>query len=156
MNGQEVERLKRRFGTDIDKWPAPYRQEARMASRRADEVPAQGEDEWLDRLILESVGMETDDQALARKVRERIGRQRRQFFSFGPFAPSWQLPAVAAGFAAILFAAGIAGYSAAKPDYERMDDAMLALALGDPAVSGLEPSLLGHDPVAGDGKEDLL
>jgi hypothetical protein len=141
MTEEEFERMQRRFGVDISAWPAPYRQEAWLFLAGAGKVSDFGEDAYLDRLILEAARMETDEQALTRKVRERIGRERRTFFRFFPMMPSWQLPAATASFAAILVAAGIAGYSVAGPGYPMMDDFLLALATGDPAVSGIETGL---------------
>lgn len=141
MTEEEFERLKRRFGDDISAWPAPHRQEARAFLAATNEAPALGEDAHLDRLILEAARMETDEQALTRKVQERIIHKRRPFFRFIPITPSWQLPAATASFAVILVATGIAGYAIGGLGYARIDDALLALATGDPAAGGIETGL---------------
>lgn len=151
MTEEEFERLKRRFGDDISAWPAPHRQEARAFLAATNEAPALGEDAHLDRLILEAAHMESDEQALIRKVQKRIIHKQRPFFHLFPMRPSWQLPAVTASLAAILVATGIAGYTTAGPDLGRMDDALLALATGDPAASGIEIGVRGLPESLGDG-----
>lgn len=150
MTEEEFERLKRRFGDDISAWPAPHRAEAGAFRAATSEVADLGEDARLDRLILEAAQMETDEQALIRKVQERIIHKQRPFFHLFPMRQSWQLPAVTASLAAILVATGIAGYAAAGPDLGRMDDALLALATGDPAASGIEIGVVGLPESLGD------
>lgn len=141
MTEEELERLKRRFGADTSAWPAPYRQEARLFLAEASKFSDTGEDARLDRLILDAARAETDEQMLTRKVRERIGQERRTSFRFLATMSSWQRPAVTASLAVILVAVGVAGYSVAGLGYVRMDDALLALAIGDPDASGIEAGL---------------
>lgn len=138
MTEEELERLKRRFGADTSAWPAPYRQEARLFLADASKFSDTGEDAQLERLILEAARVETDEQAFTRKVRERIGQERRTSFRFFPIMSSWQRPAVTASFAVILVAVGVAGYSVAGSGYTSIDDALFRLAAGDPAVSGID------------------
>lgn len=150
MTEKDFERLRRRFGDDISAWPAPHRAEAQAFLAETNEIAEFGEDAHLDRLILEAAQMRTDEQALMRKVQERITRKRRPFFHLFPMRPSWQLPVATASFAVILVATGIAGYSTAGPDFGWMDDALLALATGDPAASGIEIGVRGLPESLGD------
>lgn len=155
MTEEDLDRLKRRFGADVSAWPAPYRQEARLFPAGAGKAPDTGEDAQLDLLILKAARLETDEQALARKVRERIGQEQRTLISFLPRPSSWQLPAAATGFAVILFAVGVAGYTIAGVSYWRMEDALLALATGDPAAGGIGSGEL-RAPYEWLGDEGLL
>ncbi|SMH54824.1 hypothetical protein [Mesorhizobium australicum] len=149
MTEEEFESLKRRFGDDIAAWPAPYRQEAHLFLAREPGEADIGSDARLDRIVLESALAETDEQAIARKVLARI--DRGPVFRFPLMMPSWRLPAAAAGFAIVLVAAGIAGYSAAGSDLWQIDRALLALATGEPAVTDIEIDWPGNV-----GQEDLL
>lgn len=149
MTEEEFESLKRRFGDDIATWPAPYRQEAHMFLAREPEEADFGSDARLDRIVLESALAETDEQATARKVLARI--DRGAVFRFPLMLPSWRLPGAAAGFAIVLVAAGIAGYSVAGSDLWQIDRALLALATGEPAVTEIEIDWPGNV-----GQEDLL
>jgi hypothetical protein len=153
MTEDERERLKRRFGDDIDAWPAPYRQEARRFADggRDDEA----DDNALDRLVLEAALTQTDEQVLARKVLQRTRGERRGRPGLSPMMRPWGPRGAAAGFAAILLAAGIAGYLVAEGDDARLGDALLALATGFPSEPGIELGLSGSD--GGDaGLEELL
>ena len=153
MTEDELERLKRRFGDDIDAWPAPYRQETRRFAGGGieDEAP----DDALDRLVLEAALTRTDERALARKVLQRTRGGRRGMPGLTPMMRPWGPRGAAAGFAAILLAAGIAGYLVAEGDDARLGDALLALATGFPAEPGIEPGLPGPDGEDA-GLEDLL
>lgn len=155
MTGKKFERLKRRFGDDIDAWPAPFRQEARMVLAPEREQADMDGDASIDRLVLEAALAGTDEQAIARKVLARIERERQPLFRLSSLAQSWRLSGAAAGFAVVLVAAGIAGYSVAGADLARIDRALLALATGEPAVTDFEIDWPGS---AGQGlsEEDLL
>ncbi|ESR23481.1 hypothetical protein [Lutibaculum baratangense] len=154
MNKEELEGLKRRFGPDASVWPAPYRQEARSLHATAPEGSSAPAAE-LDRLILEAAGMETDERALARKVQERIEVEREPFLRFGPLMSPWRTPAITSCVALILVATAFAGYSAAGRDHGHLDEALLALAAGDPAASGIDaPSVPLLPETLGDG--DIL
>lgn len=155
MTEEDLERLKRRFGTEVSAWPAPHRQEARQFSAEANKISDTAEDAQLDWLILKAARMETDEQALTRNVLERIGEEQRSFFRFSATLSSWQLPAAATSFAVILVAVGVAGYSIAGVSYRGMEDALLALATGDPAANGIETEVLSP-PYESLGDEDLL
>jgi hypothetical protein len=141
MTREELERLKRRFGPDISAWPAPYRQEAQMFLGEPDETSGLGEDVRLDRLVFEAALMETDEPTLTRQILVQIDRERRSYFGFFPMMWSLRLPAAVASFGAVFIAAGLAGYFVAGPGYGRMDDALLAIATGDPIASGIDTGL---------------
>jgi hypothetical protein len=136
MTRDEFEQARRRFGADIAAWPAPYRQQGLDflaldlpdGERRADST----DDKALDRLVLESALMETDEQALARKVLARIDAPRR-----GPSFASWSRlspAAMAAGIVAVLAAATAAGYSLA-PDDGSLETDLLVFAVGAPDLA---------------------
>ena len=141
MTREELERLKRRFGAEISAWPAPYRQKAQIFRGNASEEPRFGQDAHLDRLVFEAALMEKDERELARKILMRIGQERRTVFGFFSMMSSWRLPVAAASFGAVFFAAGLAGYSVAGSGYGTMDDALLAIATGEPAAAGIETGL---------------
>lgn len=153
MTEDELERLKRRFGDDIDAWPAPYRREALgfAGGGRADEA----DDDALDRLVLEAALTQTDEQALARAVLRRTARERRGMPDWSGIMRPWGPRGAVAGFAAILLAAGIAGYLVAEGDDGRFGDALLALATGYPAEPTIEPGVPGFE-VEDAGLEELL
>jgi hypothetical protein len=94
MRRDEFERNKRRFGDDVDAWPAPFRQQAlAFMAGATDRSPQDDPDRALDRLVLDAVLMDSDEQALARKVLARIdvGRARPSFL------PDSELLALASG-----------------------------------------------------------
>jgi len=145
MTEQEFEQLQRRFGPDVSRWPAPYRQEA-MRRDADDTVDA---DDALDRLVLEAVGSPTDDDTLTRKVLATINVERKPGAFAEGFRRLWSMPAAASGFAALLLIAALGGYMAASDAPDGLDDALLALTLGGDG-GGLFDGL-----DAGDGEEQL-
>jgi hypothetical protein len=132
MTRDEFENCRRRFGEDVDAWPAPYRQQGRDY---LDEVAgtAAGEDGALDRLVLEAAAAEIDEQALARKVLARIGEDRAR----APFwAWTWLSPAaLAASVVAVLAAAMAAGYTLGTGEGSLESD-LIAFAIGAPELAG--------------------
>ena len=148
MTEQEFERLKRRFGADVSAWPAPYSKEAERLF--ADTEAASGPDDALDGLILDAAAAETDEAALTREVLARIRAERQRGFLSDGLSRLWTMPAAASGFAALLLLAAISGYVAAGDAPEGLDDALLALALGDGGL-GAGSDLLGEFP----GEEQL-
>lgn len=154
MTRDEFERNKRRFGNDVDAWPAPFRQEAR-AFLAADRSPQDDPDGALDRLVLEAALTDSDEQALARKVLARIDAGRAR----SPFLPGFLLaPAgLAACAAAVLIAVALAGYQVARLQGDDLPDSeLLALASGarlsdsDNGLSGDGLSGIAADPAAGE------
>lgn len=131
MNRGEFEDLKVRFGDEVASWPAPFRQEA-SAFLAAHGEDALGDDERLDRLVLEAARMPTDERALARQVMARLAKPRGRTFGPTMVARSWSIPATAASMAVVvaLFAAG--GYLAAGTETDMSDEALLAFAVGAP------------------------
>lgn len=156
MTRDELERNKRRFGDDVDAWPAPFRQEARaFVAGETDRSPQ--DDPEFDRLVLEAAQMDSDEQALARKVLARIdtGQVRLSFLSGFLLAPAG-LVACAAAF---LVAATLAGYQLARLQDDLQDSELLALASGarlsdnglpGGGLSGDGISGIAADPVAGE------
>jgi hypothetical protein len=133
MTEDDFEELRRRFGTDIDAWPAPHRREAAaLLAGRTSTTPLDPDDD-LDRLVLEAIAAPTDDRALARQVLARVRQARRPVFAFAMPRPL-ALPAAAAGLALVLMAASGAGYTLAGSGGDRLDEALLAFAIGAPAA----------------------
>lgn len=134
MTREEFEKNRRRFGDDIDAWPAPLREPARA-------FMALESDEGLDRLVREAALVEGDDRALARKVIARIdrGAARPSLLPRFLVAPV----GIAACAAALLITATIAGYQVARLQDQSQDSELLALAAGarlpdegGPAIAG--------------------
>jgi hypothetical protein len=146
MTRDEFERNKRRFGDDVVAWPAPFRQEAlAFMAGETDRSPQDDPDRALDRLVLEAALMDSDEQALARKVLARIdaGRARSSFLPGFLLAPA----GLAACAAAFLVAATLAGYQVARLQDDLPDSELLALASGARLADdgGIEA-----DPAAGE------
>lgn len=131
MNRGEFEGLKLRFGSDIESWPAPFRREA-LSFLALDRHDASGEDERLDRLILEATVEPTDERALARKVMTKIAHPKRRTFGMTIDLDSWSMPATAASMALVLTISAVGGYIAAGAETEISDNALLAFAVGVP------------------------
>jgi hypothetical protein len=133
MTREEFENNRRRFGDDIDAWPAPLREPARA-------FMALESDDGLDRLVREAALVEGDDRALARKVMARIDQGAAR-----PSLPRFLVAPVgiAACAAALLITATIAGYQVARLQDQSQDSELLALAAGarlpdegGPAIAG--------------------
>ncbi|MCV3209374.1 hypothetical protein OHD62_23120 [Mesorhizobium sp. YC-39] len=153
MTRDEFERNRRRFGDDVNAWPAPFRQEALafMAGVTATERALQDDpDRALDRLVLEAALTDGDDQALARKVLARIDAGRAQ----SSFLPGFFLaPAgLAACAAAALLAVTVAGYQVARLQDDLPDSELLALASG--ARLSDEPGIVDEPGIAADPIEE--
>jgi hypothetical protein len=153
MTRDEFERNKRRFGDDFDVWPAPFRQAAlAFVAGDTDPSPQDDPDRALDRLVLEAALMDSDEQALARKVLARIdaGQARSSFLPGFLLAPAG-LVACAAAF---LVTATLAGYQLARLQDDLQDSELLALASGarlsDNGLSGDGISGIATDPAAGE------
>ncbi|CAN7671208.1 hypothetical protein [Mesorhizobium sp. LjNodule214] len=125
MTRDEFERNRRRFGDEVDNWPAPFRQEAQafMAGAEHDDP-----DDALDRLVREAALIDGDDQALAHNVLARIDAGRARPSSLPRFllAPA----GLAACGAAALLAVMLAGYQVARLQDDLQDSELLALASG--------------------------
>ncbi|PBB24225.1 MULTISPECIES: hypothetical protein [unclassified Mesorhizobium] len=125
MTREEFENNRRRFGDDIDAWPASLKGPALAFMALEGDA---GADAALDRLVRQAALVESDDRALARNVMARIDRPARR--------PSL-LPRVlvapaglAACTAAVLVAATVAGYQVARLQDQSQDSELLALAAG--------------------------
>lgn len=131
MNRGEFEDLKVRFGDEVASWPAPFRQEASdfLAAHGEDAI---GEDERLDRLVLEAAKMPTDERALARQVMARLAKPRGRTSGLIMVARSWSIPATAASMAVAVALFAAAGYLAAGTETDMSDEALLAFAVGAP------------------------
>jgi hypothetical protein len=127
MTEQEFERLKQRFGADVSLWPAPYKQDG---LRFLSDEQEPGEDDALDRLILDASQAATDEIALTRKVLASIGDDRKPAGALAGAWRLWTVPAAASGFAALLLIAAVSGYVAADRGIDETDDSLMALALG--------------------------
>ncbi|MBZ9672591.1 hypothetical protein FJ970_26245 [Mesorhizobium sp. B2-1-8] len=144
MTREEFEKNRRRFGDDIDAWPAPLRGPA-LAFMALDGDA--GADAALDRLVRQAALVESDDDALAREVMARIQR--------GAVRPSLLLrflvaPAgLAACTAAVLVAATVAGYQVARLQDQPQDSELLALAAGA-RLADDGGSAIAADPGEGD------
>lgn len=152
MTPDEFERNMRRFGDDIDAWPAPFRQEAlaSMAGEtRADGLLHDDPDRALDHLVLEAALVDSDEQALARKVLARIDAGRSS--TRPSFLPGFLVgPAgLAACAAAFLVAATLAGYQVARLQNDLPDSELLALASGARLADDGVPGIAA-DPAAGE------
>ncbi|MBZ9738674.1 hypothetical protein [Mesorhizobium sp. CO1-1-4] len=145
MTREEFENNRRRFGDNIDAWPAPLRGPALAFMALGGDA---GADAVLDTLVRQASLVEGDDRALARKVMARIDR--------GAVRPS-RLPrflvapaGIAACAAALLVTATIAGYQVARLQDQSQDSELLALAAGARLPDG-------GPPIAGDaGEGDAL
>jgi len=155
MTEEELERLKRRFGSDIAVWPAPHRLEAQIFLAGRSQAKGPDNDAHLERIILEASLEDTDERTLARMVLERIDQERRPVFPSLTMPSLLRFPAFATGLAAILVAAGVGGYLVAGAKYGKLDDVLLALAAGDPIIEGMERGYFGSYGGSFD-KEDLL
>jgi hypothetical protein len=131
VNSDAFERLKERLGGDIRFWPAPYYQEARLflVSQCQDSA---GDDEKLDRLVLEAAIAPTDEQALARRVINRIGPSAPSRFRTAFDCRPWSLPAAAASMLFVLIASAAGGYVTAGANADISDNALLAFTVGVP------------------------
>jgi hypothetical protein len=142
MTEQEFERLERRFGANVSLWPAPYRQ-AGLRFLSGEQEP--GEDDALDRLILDASQAMTDEVALTRKVLATIGEERRLVGGLAGIWRLWTVPAAASGFAALLLIAAVAGYVAADRGIDETDDSLMALALGGGGFGDTGNGLFGEE-----------
>lgn len=135
MTEEEFERNRLRFGDDVGAWPAPYRQEVLKASGRR-ETPEDEQDSF-DRLVLEAMDMQTDEQALARNIMKRVRRRGAQGYLTA--LPGLALrPAGLAACAAVVLAALVAGgYQTARLQDDDLDSALLAFATGAPLPDGV-------------------
>ncbi|MBZ9811762.1 hypothetical protein LB542_27515 [Mesorhizobium sp. BR1-1-9] len=122
MTREEFEKNRRRFGDDIDAWPAPLRGPA-LAFMALD-----GDAGALHRLVRQAALVDGDDRALAREVMARIQRGAARPFRLPRFLVT---PAgLAACTAAVLVAATLAGYQVARLQDQPQDSELLALAAG--------------------------
>lgn len=132
MTRGEFERLKSRFGEDVEAWPAPFRAEGLIFLGRVSGTE-RGEDAMLDRLVLEASLRPTDESHLARKVLSRIGRHpERRVFGLLPDLRTGSPRQAAAGLALALAVCSAGGYFAAGVRTDRSDAFLLALAVGAP------------------------
>ncbi|MET3648982.1 hypothetical protein [Phyllobacterium ifriqiyense] len=129
MNKGEFENLKIRFGDEVARWPAPFRQEASAFLDAPGRTPL-SDDEEIDRLVLKAAIMPTDERVLIRHVMGGIAKPKRRMFGLTINAGPWSMPATATSIALVitLFSAG--GYVAADKKPDIPDDALLAFAAG--------------------------
>lgn len=132
MNGDAFERLQRRFGSRIEAWPAPYRQEANVFLKGGSETGDAPNDDDLDQLVREAAATPGDERALTREVLKRIKPRRGTSFAVSGIAGAWRVPAVATSFSVVLVAAAALGYMLAGSGPEMLDDALLSFAAGEP------------------------
>ncbi|TRC90229.1 hypothetical protein FJV80_07300 [Mesorhizobium sp. WSM4310] len=125
MTREEFENNRRRFGDDIDAWPASLKGPALAFMALEGDA---GADAALDRLVRQAALVEGDDRALARKVMARIdrGAARPSLVPRFLFAPT----GLAACAAALLVTATIAGYQVARLQDQSQDSELLAFAAG--------------------------
>jgi len=145
MTRAEFEKNRRRFGDDIEAWPAPFRRQAlEFLAPQANADP----DDVLDGLVREAALVE-EDGALARKVMARIDRSAAR----PSLVPSFLVaPAgIAACAAAVLVAATVAGYQVARLEDQPQDSELLALASGERLPDDGSSAII-PDP----GEEDSL
>lgn len=146
MNREQFERLKARFGDQIVSWPAPYLQEA-MLFLESEGSGTSDDDERLDRLVLEAILVPTDERGLSRKVMRQITQLTPARLGH-PFAlRHWSFTATATGLALILAVAAVGGFLVGGTDAELSDNALLALATGEPPTGLLDVA----PTTAGDG-----
>ncbi|RUX26185.1 hypothetical protein EOA23_19010 [Mesorhizobium sp. M2A.F.Ca.ET.042.01.1.1] len=146
MTREEFEHNRRRFGDDIDAWPAASRGSALAFMALEGDAVA---DAALDRLVRLAALVEGDDRALVRKVLARIdrGAARPSLLPRFLVAPA----GIAACAAALLVTATIAGYQVAGLQDQSQDSELLALAAGARLPDD------GGPPIAGDaGEGDAL
>ncbi|TIP02281.1 MAG: hypothetical protein E5X72_21820 [Mesorhizobium sp.] len=146
MTREEFENNRRRFGDDIDAWPAALRGPALALMALDGDADA---DAALDRLVRQAALVEGDDRAVARKVLARIdrGAARPSLLPRFLVAPA----GIAACAAALLVIATIAGYQVARLQDQSQDSELLALAAGARLPDD------GGPPIAGDvGEGDAL
>ena len=119
MDDQRLTDLRRRFGDNLDHWPAPHRQEARDY--------LSGSTDPLRTALL----MPTSETALSNAVLTRLATPRRSALS--GITPRLAL----ASYAILLIAAGATGYGLTSSP---ATDPILALAFGDglPALESLQ------------------
>jgi len=144
MTREEFEKNRRRFGDDIEAWPAPFRRQAlEFLAPQANADP----DDVLDGLVREAALVE-EDGALARKVMARIDRSAAR-----PSLPRFLVaPAgIAACAAAVLVAATVASYQVARLQDQLQDSELLALASGERLPDDGSSAII-PDP----GEEDSL
>ncbi|MEM7058771.1 MAG: hypothetical protein AAF557_14365 [Pseudomonadota bacterium] len=101
----------------------------------------QDKNQDLDDLIRAASARETDEGTTFRSVLGWIdAEEKRTFFRLPSFGPNM----AAAGFAAMLFAAGITGYALPELTLGDPEDDFLLLAMGDPGATsgGFLPALL--------------
>ena len=124
MDEVEFEALRRRFGDDMETWPAPYRQAALGRSRSGSDDPV------FDALLRDAVAMPTDEAALSRALAARIATER-QPRRFAIDLSGWMNPvAVGACAATVLALASLSGYALAPSSDDRLDIAALRMAAG--------------------------
>jgi len=147
MTEEEFERLERRFGADVSRWPAPWKQGGMRFLTGDDEA---NEDDALDRLILDAASVETDEAVLTREVLARIADEQKPAGALSGLWRMWTMPVAASGFAALLLVAALAGYTLAERRLDAADDSLMAFALGegglgDGEFGGLLDELGGED-----------
>ncbi|BCM19162.1 hypothetical protein [Mesorhizobium sp. J8] len=144
MTREEFENNRRRFGEDIDAWPAALRGPALAFMALNGDA---GADAALDRLVREAALVEGDDRVLARKVLARIdrGAARPSLLARFLVAPA----GIAACAAALLVTATIAGYQVARVQDQSQDTELLALAAGARLPDDGGPAIAA-DPGEGD------
>lgn len=123
MDKDELQAMRRRFGDDIESWPAPYRQAALGRSRS-------GDDPAFDALLRDAVDMPTDEAALARALNVRIAAEKQpRHLAFD--LSGWMNPiTVGACAAAVLALASLSGYALAPSSDDSLDIAALRMAAG--------------------------
>ena len=119
MDDQDLTNLRRRFGDNLDDWPAPHRQEARDHLAGAIDP------------LRSALVMPTSEAALSNAVLTRLATPRRA--NLTRFTPRLAL----ASYAVLLIAAGATGYGLTSGP---TTDPILALAFGDglPAWGSLQ------------------
>jgi len=144
MTREEFENNRRRFGDDIDAWPAPLRGPALAFMALNGDADS---DTALDRFVRQAALVEGDDRALARKVMARIerGAARPSLLPRFLVAPA----GIAACAVAVLVAATLAGYQVARLQDQFQDSELLALAAGAKLPDDGGPAIAA-DPGEGD------
>lgn len=125
MTDEEFENLKRRFGSDISVWPAPFRH---LAQSRTQEDP-------LDRLVREAAVQHVDGDVSARLLDHINAGRRARTIDFWSAIAS---PRIAASVGAVLFGTAVlGGYGLAMITQQPSTETFLfALATGAPAIMG--------------------
>lgn len=146
MNRDEFDDLTRRFGADVGRWPAPYRQEARRFLGLTD-PDAQAGDDDVDRLVLASAHAPVDEVALARRVLARTGTRQRSWNGLVVSGDRLAVPLVAICLVLAFLGAAALGYAVGEPDFGGAEDALLALATGEAPIGLIDaagPSGIGE------------